>query len=112
MDLAEYSLAGLAALKVSGEVDHSNASTLDASMRALRQGDSGLLLDLTDCAYLDSGGVSVILLAMRDLQGDAWLGVVGADSNLLRLFEIVGLTTLPKFRVFSNAGEVESTLRG
>ena len=106
MRVLESSLSNVTVLKPTGEVDHSNASILEESVqRALRADAGRLLLDLSDCPYLDSGGLSVILSTVREVRESGWLGVIAPTPNLLRLFEIVGLTAAPDFRVFSSSAE-------
>ena len=64
-----------------------------------------IVIDLTDCPFLDSGALNVLLQAVRRLSGEAWLGVVGANRNLRRVFEIVALTADPRFRVFDDLAQ-------
>jgi anti-anti-sigma factor len=71
---------------------------------------SSLLLDLADCPYLDSGGLSVLLYAVREVQGTGWLGVVAPSRNLVRLFEISGLAVTPDFRLFVDLDEAPAAL--
>jgi len=113
MEILESSLSGMPVLTMYGEVDHSTAPVLEQSVqKALQANDARFLLDLSACSFLDSRGSSVLLSAVRDLREDGWLGVVGARLSLLRLFAIVGLHTLPGFRVFSDPQEVVAALEG
>jgi anti-anti-sigma factor len=113
MRVLESSLADGPVLKPTAGVDHSNASILEESVQKALRADSGrLLLDLTDCPYLDSGGLSVLLSAVRDVREKGWLGVIAPSANLLRLFEIVGLTAAPGFRVFFDPDEAMVALEG
>ena len=113
MRVLESSLSNVPVLKPTGEVDHSNAFILEESVqRALRADGGRLLLDLSDCPYLDSGGLSVILSTVREVRESGWLGVVAPTPNVLRLFEIVGLTAEPGFRVFFDFDQATVTLVG
>jgi len=106
MEVLQSCLSGVPLLKVTGEVDHSTAPVLEESVqKALRVNGRRLLLDLAECPYLDSGGLSILLYALRELRGKGWLGVIAPGPNLLRLFEIVGLTAAPDFCVFSSSAE-------
>jgi len=107
VDILESSLSGLPVLTIYGEVDHSTAPVLEQSVqKALQANDARFLVDLSASSFLDSGGWSVLFSVVRDLREDGWLGVVGAGPSLIRLFGIVGLLTLPGFRVFSDPQEV------
>ena len=113
METIKTSLSGVPLLRVIGEVDHSTAPALDEVVqKALPLDDSHLILDLSECPYLDSGGLGVILMAVRKVQAGGWLGVIARNANLLRLFEISGLTTEPAFRIFAGPREASAVLAG
>ena len=113
MEVLESSLCGLPLLKVTGEVDHSAAPALEDSVqRGLRVNDMRLFVDFTDCSYLDSSGLSVLLCAVREVRGKGWVGAIAPGPNLLRLFELVGLTSVADFHVFSGSEEAEAALEG
>jgi anti-anti-sigma factor len=101
MEVFQASLSGVPLVRVVGDIDHGNSAALDAAVKK-SQGLDGhrLLLDLSACPYIDSGGLSVLLLVVRDLRSDGWLGIVTSNKNLLRLFEIVGLQSDPGIRLF------------
>ena|SRR3990172_8453470 len=101
MEVLESSLSGAPLLKIVGDVDHLTAPALDEAIQGVIGRDgSHLLLDLSECLYLDSGGLGVLLFTLRELRNKGWLGVIGSGPNLLRLFEIVGLAADPDFRIF------------
>jgi anti-anti-sigma factor len=101
MEAVEGSLAGVPLLRITGEVDHSTSRDLsEAVQRVLERDGSRLFLDLEDCVYFDSGGLAIILSLVRDLRGRGWLGIIAANENVLRLFEIIGLTVEQSFRLF------------
>lgn len=89
-------------------MDHSNAPLLEDAMQSSSGG--GVLIDLTRCGYLDSGGLGVILTAVQESSRFGWVGVIGPNANVLRLFEVVGLTTNPAFRVFETEGDASDHL--
>jgi len=51
---------------------------------------------------MDSGGLSVLLSLLRRTGSVGFIGVISPCPDLLRIFEIVGLTSDPSFRVFSD----------
>jgi anti-sigma B factor antagonist len=107
------SLCGVPVLAITGDVDHATAPALDQAVRdVLQTDDLRLIVDLTSCRYIDSGGLAVFLYLVRRIRSQGWLGVIGADPNLYRLFEIVGLTQEPGFRVFAGADDVVALLGG
>jgi anti-anti-sigma factor len=107
VEIAASSYEGIPLLRVSGELDVVSAPALQRTINScLDDRAPGLLLDLTECPFIDSGGLSVFLTTVRDLTPERWLGVVGASPNLLRVFTIVGLDSDPRFRVFDDLSEV------
>jgi anti-anti-sigma factor len=111
MDIREDTLLGVPVLKISGEIDHSSASDFDCAAQAhICLGDHRLIVDLTSCRYIDSGGLAVFLHLTRQLPGRGWLAVVGADPNVSRLFQIVGLEQEPGFRKLSRLEEAAALI--
>ena len=98
MEVLSTTLLGVPVLKVIGDVDHLSALALDTAVQdAMGTYGFRLLIDLRECPYLDSGGLSVLLSAFRQVRTSGWIGVIGPSRNVLRLFEIVGLTGDPRF---------------
>ena len=111
MDVFEEILSGVPVLRVEGFVDHLMAPALEEAVaRALKESDARVLIDLTDCGYLDSGALSVLLHALKHVQGRGWLGIIGPDPNLTRLFDIVGLTSSKWFRLFPASEQASAAL--
>jgi anti-anti-sigma factor len=109
MEIRGDSLLGVPLLAVTGDVDHSTAPELDRAVRnSLREGNPRLIVDLSSCRYIDSGGLAVFLFMVRRIRSEGWLAVLGADRNLHRLFEIVGLAHEPGFHML--AGLEEATV--
>lgn len=106
MEVRTTSLGRVPLLEIEGEIDHSNCHTLEAALAAALNGEAtSVLLDLTQVSYVDSGGLAIVLSAMRRLRDRGWLGVIGPNPNLTRLLEIVGLLVDPGFRVFADRTE-------
>jgi anti-sigma B factor antagonist len=111
MEVFQTSLSGFPLFRIVGDVDHYSAPELEGVARkALALHSGRLLLDLTAVPYVDSGGAGVLLNLDRDLRPSGWIGVIGADANLLRIFEIVGLTSRSSFRVFARAEDASAAL--
>jgi anti-sigma B factor antagonist len=111
MEVFQTSLSGIPLFRIVGDVDHYSAPELEAVARKALALDSGrLLFDLTAVPYIDSGGAGLLLMLDKDVAARGWLGVIGADANLLRIFEIVGLTSRPSFRVFASVEDASAAL--
>jgi anti-sigma B factor antagonist len=107
MDLSVSSHGTIPILRVDGDVDMASAPELAAAVDLHSAGyRSPLLIDLSECLFMDSGGLNVLLQAVRQLDGQAWLGVIGTNRNLRRVFDIVGLTTDSRFRVLEDLSDL------
>ena len=79
-------------IAVTGELDLSGATTFADSLRRAYEGPAGgVLVDLTDCGFIDSTGVSLLLNACRrQTRAREGLAVVCPNPTPLRVFEITG----------------------
>ncbi len=94
-----------------GDVDHSTCGALDTALDEARSASSVVLLDLSRVDYIDSGGLSVMFSHARRLPESGWLGLIGANGNIHRLLEIVGVLADPRFRLFQDREEADASLR-
>jgi anti-anti-sigma factor len=94
---------------VEGEIDHGNMSQLAVAIdEAMTPSIDRVLLDLTEVTYIDSGGLSVLYTVVQRLQGKGWLGVINPTTDVLRLLEIIGLTSQEAFRVFPDRAKAKA----
>ncbi len=110
MEINKKSLGEFPLLEVKDEVDHFTAEEFQRTALESMDGRNRLVLDLTECRYMDSGGIAVILSLTRDLGSDGWLVVVGARRNISRLFQLVGLADEPGFYQFPDLATARETL--
>jgi anti-anti-sigma factor len=85
-------------IAVRGELDLSTAADLEAPLEdAIASGDASMLIDLTECEFIDSTGIALIVRAWqrldRNAEGDGAGRVVIASQNdqVRRVLEITGL---------------------
>jgi anti-anti-sigma factor len=104
------SVADVPLLEIHEDVDTASADAFERAVKECLEGQRILLLDLSRCLYLDSGGLAVILWTTRTLRSKGWLGIVGCSTKVLRLFEVVGLTTNPGLRLFDDLAAAEESL--
>jgi anti-anti-sigma factor len=105
MQILASSVGKVPLLEVVGDIDHLSADDFESAVKSILDGQNRLLLDLTRCGYMDSGGLGAILWAVRDLHEDGWIGVFGVNSDLSRLFDVIGLTRDGRFRLFAGPAE-------
>jgi anti-anti-sigma factor len=86
---------GAAVAHVLGELDLATASKLEDALAELAPSADPVVVDLSECTFLDSAGMRVLLSAARGLAGEERsLRVVTADSRILRVLEITAVDTL------------------
>jgi stage II sporulation protein AA (anti-sigma F factor antagonist) len=114
MQVAESQLLDVPVLVITGEIDHGNAAALRQTLEEAldRSAAQHVLLDLRSVGYIDSGGLSSILWAVRRLREHGWVGVVGPNPDVHRLLDIVGLGMDDGFRVFTDDQEALAAVKG
>lgn len=80
-------------IKVSGEVDISNADKLrDAINLALEQPTEAVELDFADVSYIDSTGIGVLVGAAHHAQEHGKrFGAVNAQPGVMRVAQLLGV---------------------
>jgi anti-sigma B factor antagonist len=80
-------------VSVAGELDQSTAPELRTVLAdAIGEPAGGLLVDLSDCNFIDSTGLSLLVETKRRLAEDSRpFGVCCADADVRRLLELTGI---------------------
>ena len=113
MEVRLTRLGDVPVLETEGEIDHNTSRVVENALQDALTADTRIVLfDLTRVSYIDSGGLSVLFSATRRLRDDGWLGVIGANANVRRLLELVGLLADPSFRSFDDKSAAEVALAG
>src|SRR5665647_212350 len=103
MEVRTTSIVDVPLLEARGDIDHSTCASLQSALdEVFNNGHTVVFLDLRKVTYIDSGGLSVLLAGVRTVRERGWLGVIGPNTNVRRLLEIVGLLVDPCFRVFDD----------
>lgn len=96
---------GILVASVEGELDLATAEQLDAPTEVARDADCALLLDLSQCSFIDSTGLRTVLQAYQALGacGDELVVVTGRDSPVQKMLSLTGIDL--SVRVFATQGE-------
>ncbi len=79
-------------VSVSGELDQSTAPELRTVLADALGKNGGVLVDLSDCGFIDSTGLSLLVETKRRLSEDERrFGVCCADADVRRLLELTGI---------------------
>ena len=93
---------GIPGLAISGDVDIHTCKTLQRFLDELIEGGTQTVgLDLQNVRYLDSGGVAVLLSALKKLRSESRQLVVWNRSyQVSRVFRVLGLSFLLESETF------------
>lgn len=81
---------------VEGELDHHTAPRLSEVLDAVDE--RGVVVDLTDLAYCDSTGISVLVIAYQHARtAGTPFAIAGLNHELTRVFQIMGLDKVLPF---------------
>ena len=89
---------GVAVVAVRGELDLSTASDLEGPLEsAVAAGDAAVLIDLTDCEFIDSTGIALIVRSWQHLDraadgdGNGRVVICSDNAQVRRVLEITGI---------------------
>lgn len=86
---------GVRTISVRGELDLSTAPRLEGPLDQALDGDEGsVLIDLSQCEFIDSTGIALIVRARQALDGDGngrALVICSQNEQVRRVLEITGL---------------------
>ena len=108
---------GVRVIAVRGELDLSTASELQRPLdEAISSGDASVLVDLSECEFIDSTGIALIVRAWQRLdrnadgEGDGRVVICSYNDQVRRVLEITGLElSIP---IHSTRDEALAALRG
>jgi anti-sigma B factor antagonist len=82
-------------VRVAGEVDMSHEEELSAELRAAVDAEArGIVVDLTECEFIDSSGIRAVLLSRQEKgpnRGTESLAVAASSEQILRILSVMGL---------------------
>jgi anti-sigma B factor antagonist len=82
-------------VRVVGEVDMSHEEELRGELRSAVAADAkGIVVDLTECEFIDSSGVRALLLsreAQNSDDGSEHLAVAASSEQILRILTVMGI---------------------
>ncbi len=92
-DVAREELdARTSVISVRGDLDLSTAPRLKWMLvDSLEAGHSRLVVDLSQCTFMDSTALGVLIGVNRSLDVGARLAIVCAQANVLKIFELSGM---------------------
>ncbi|MBS1844048.1 MAG: STAS domain-containing protein [Actinobacteria bacterium] len=108
---------GIRLLEVNGELDLSTSNQLEGPLDdATASPASAVLIDLSDCTFIDSTGIALIVRAWQRVDtsagngGEGGLALCCQNEQVRRVLEVTGLEH--SLRVFPTRDEAVAALRG
>jgi anti-anti-sigma factor len=108
---------GVRVIAVRGELDLSTASDLERPLEeAVSSGDASILIDLSECEFIDSTGIALIVRAWQRLdhgadgEGSGRVVICSDNEQVRRVLEITGLEL--SIAIHSSKDEALAALRG
>jgi anti-sigma B factor antagonist len=83
-------------VRVAGEVDMSHEEELRNELRAAVEADAtGIVVDLTECEFVDSSAIRALLLSREAKNSDDQVGeslaVAASSDQILRILSVMGI---------------------
>jgi anti-anti-sigma factor len=113
MQVIQSAIKDVPLIVIEGDLDQASKQAARDAVGSILQGPyppRSLLVDLTDCTFLDSGGLSVLLSALAQLPADGWLGIIGASAGANRALTFTGFLDQEKVRFFSSPSDAAASL--
>jgi len=98
-------------LKIGGDVTAFSESFLnDAYNRANEKGNDRLLLQFEPGAYINSGGIAILIqLLALSRKNDQRVGITGLSDHFQKIFNMVGITKFAQ--IYPNTEEALQSLK-
>jgi anti-sigma B factor antagonist len=96
---------GVLVVSVAGELDIATAERLAEPTEVAVEAECGLLLDLSECSFIDSSGLRSVLHAHRELReiGETMVVVTGRNSPVRKMLSLTGIDL--SVRIFATRGD-------
>ena len=87
---------GVFIVHVKGELDISHEEELRAELnRGVAENNGGIVVDLTECEFIDSSGVRALLLGREaqraDADGQGGLVIASGSTQVIRILSVMGV---------------------
>lgn len=113
MNVIESMIEDVPLIVIEGELDQSSKKAAQDAVEGILRGPdapANILFDLTDCTFLDSGGLSVLLSTLVRLPAQGWLGIIGASAGTERVLTYTGFLDQAKVRHYLSSSDAAASL--
>jgi anti-sigma B factor antagonist len=82
---------GTRIVAVHGELDMGTAPELARTLDLALEGGAAVVIDLTDCSFLDSSALTVLVAAHNRLNGNGQLSLASPQPHVLKVLQMTRL---------------------
>ncbi len=109
MEISVSEQYGLPVVKMSGDLDSTSASQAEQEIFSSIDLKTQLVLDMTDCRYISSAGLRVLLMVCKQLkaQGGTW-ALAGGSEEIIDIMDMTGFSTF--FTIFTTVEQAAESL--
>ena len=94
-------------LRLSGEVDLSNAGELSLAIEQFLEKDGDITLDLEAIVFMDSTGIGVLMSTAKALGSRGTLRLVSPGPLVYNVLRLIAADTLPNVEILNPKTETE-----
>lgn len=105
-------LESVAILKIKGDITAFSESFLNEAYQQANQGGADrLLFQLENEAYINSGGIAVLIqLLALSRKNDQRIGITGLSEHFKKIFNMVGITKFAK--IYEDSKQAVAAMQG
>jgi anti-sigma B factor antagonist len=111
MDIKNFSQDGVTVIAITGSLDSNTSTQAQEKVLPLITQQCCLVLDLTECVYVSSAGLRVLLMIAKQLASQqGHLGLAGISNEIQDVMEMTGFSGF--FQTFATVQEAAAALKG
>ena len=111
MELETSVYKDIPVIKILGDVDYYTSPWLERTVNeTLGAEGTRIALDLFDCPFMDSADVSILLGLTRRVNPGGLLAIIGADRDMLRILDVLGIAQRAKVCMLPSLDELDAYL--
>jgi len=98
-------------IKILGDLDYYTRPWLERTVNeTLGAEGTRIAFDLLDCPFMDSAGVTILLGLTRRVNPGGLLAIIGADRDVLRILDVVGIAQWANVYMLPSLDELDGYL--
>lgn len=96
---------GICFVTLAGEFDRASVDILRVEIDTCLEEASSVLFDFGAVTFANGAVMSLLHDVLEGLRDGGWLGIARPLPSIEKIFQVAGLSSRPRFRVFPTLGE-------